>query len=151
MVIEIGNPTLPNLKEEIMSKTINKWAKTHAEILNTFLAEYMEVNGVEESELKNRVQLVQTPEGVFVREDEKTTLLEINWGKVLQEPGDYSVKYTIVMTTILTDKVKYPKTDAFLKQIEGNDTKYEGIEQRSAPTEGAEPPTDNANVVGGVS
>ena len=137
MIIEIGNPTLPNLKEEIMSKTINKWAKTHSEILNTFLAEYMEVNGVEESELKNRVQLVQTPEGVFVREDEKTTLLEINWGKVLQEPGDYSEKYTIVMTTILTDKVKYPKTDAFLKQIEGNDTKCEGIEQRSAPTEGA--------------
>ena len=111
----------------------------------------MEVNGVEESELKNRVQLVQTPEGFFVREDEKTTLLEINWGKVVQEPGDYSVKYTIVMTTILTDKVKYPKTDAFLKQIEGNDTKCEGIEQRSTPTEGAEPPTDNDNVVGGVS
>ena len=137
MITEIENPTLPNLKEVIMSKTINKWAKTHAEILNTFLAEYMEVNGVEEKELKNRVQLVQTPEGVFVREDEKTTLLEINWGKVLQEPGDYSVKYTIVMTTILTDKVKYPKTDAFLKQIEGNDTKCEGIEQRSEPTEGA--------------
>ena len=55
------------------------------------------------------------------------------------------------MTTILTNKEKYPKTDAFLKQIESNDTKCEGIEQRSAPTEGAEPPTDNDNVVGGVS
>lgn len=136
MVTEIGNPTLPNLKEEIMSKTINKWAKTHSEILNTFLAEYMEVNGVEESELKNRVQLVQTPEGVFVREDEKTPLLEINWGKVLQEPGDYSTKYTIVMTTILTDKVKYPKTDAFIETIKGNDTKCEGIKEQSASAEG---------------
>lgn len=151
MVTEIGNPTMPNIKEDIMSKTLNKWAKTHAEILNTFLAEYMEVNGVEEKELKNRVRLVQTPEGVFVLENEKVTILEINWGKVLKEPVDYSAKYTIVMTAILMDKVKYPKTDAFLKTIEGNDTKCEGIEQRSTPTEGVEQSTDNADVVGGVS
>lgn len=127
MVIEIGNPTMPNLKEEIMSKTINKWAKTHAEILNTFLAEYMEVNGVEESELKNRVQLVQTPEGVFVREDEKVTLLEINWGRITQESRDYPERCTLVMTVILTDKVKYPKTDALIKVIERNGTRCEDV------------------------
>lgn len=120
MVTEIGNPTLPNLKEVIMSKTINKWAKTHAEILSTFLAEYMEVNGVEESELKNRIQLVQTPEGVFVREDEKTTLLKINWGKVVKEPAEYAARFTIVMTTVITDKKKYPKTEAFLQTIESS-------------------------------
>lgn len=108
-----------------MNKTINKWAKTHEEILNTFLTEYMEVNGVEERELKNRVQLVQTPDGVFVSEDENTTLLEINWGKVRREKSDYSLDYTMVMTAILTNKEKYPKTNAFLKQIDGNDTRCE--------------------------
>lgn len=127
MITEIGNPTMPNLKEEIMSKTINKWAKTHAEILNTFLAEYMEVNGVEESELKNRVQLVQTPEGVFVREDAKVTLLEINWGRITQESRDYPARFTLVMTTNLTDKVKYPKTDFLIKAIERNGTRCENV------------------------
>lgn len=127
MITEIGNPTMPNLKEYIMSKTIIKWAKTHAEILNTFLAEYMEVNGVEESELKNRVQLVQTPEGVFVREDEKVTLLEINWGRITQESRDYPARFTLVMTTKLTDKVKYPKTDFLIKEIERNGTRCENV------------------------
>ena len=125
MITEIGNPTLPNLKEEIMSKTINKWAKTHAEILNTFLAEYMEVNGVEEAELKNRVQLVQTPDGVFVREAENNTLLEINWGKVSRENSDYSLDYTMIITTRLTNKEKYQKTDDFIKQIKGSNFKCE--------------------------
>ena len=126
---------MKNLNEDIMSKTINKWANPNVEILNTFLSEYMEVNGVEETELKNRVQLVHTLEGFLVLEDNKTTLLEINWGNVLQETGCHSVKYTIEMTTILTDKIKYPKTESFLKTIEGNNTMCDGIEQRGESTE----------------
>ena len=126
---------MKNLNEDIMSNTINEWANPHVEILNTFLSEYMEVNGVEEKELKNRVQLVHTLEGIIVLEDNKTTLLEINWGNVLQETSYNSVKYTIEMTTTLTDKKKYPKTEAFLKTIEGNNTRCDRIEQRGESTE----------------
>lgn len=117
MVTEIGNPTLQNLKEEIMSKTINKWVKAQHEILEAFLAEYIEVNEIEEAELKNYVELIQTSKGVFVREGENT-ILEIRWEKII-EP-DY---YSLVMTPIISNSEKYQKTAAIIRTIKGKDTK----------------------------
>lgn len=120
------NPTLTgkNFNEirTVQEEFVKRIAKAQSDIMEVYLKEYCEVNAIEENELKNHLQVIHRPEGIFV------TALgseeDVEFGIRYVDSIDLNEKKNIVKLTqfftvvgkFLTEN-KWQKTEEFLRNF----------------------------------
>lgn len=105
---------IPQNETGMVSKSIEEMALATSQILNSFLCEYCEVNGIKEDELKNHLEVVHNPlKGILLVREGDVEVLRETFSGLKQEEGNYSLNYDIY----LMDKEQYPKTLSFIKEV----------------------------------
>lgn len=118
-----ATPTMPSEQtkemQELVSKQVSEVAKTQTGLIETYLLEYCEVNGIKETELKDHVVIAR------VVEDNSTNVVNVD------DPRDVKIGIRLCTSSLaepanliyevygeyIADKDKYPKTTKFLESI----------------------------------
>lgn len=113
----LKNPTpeLEQLKDEVM-KISKDVLKKQTSLIETFLFEFCEVNGIEENELSKHLQIAVCTGDKSVMAVNTDDIRDVKFGvKVNLEPD--KIKFE-VFGEYLDHKDKYPKTAKFAEVIE---------------------------------
>ena len=112
---------IPQNETAMICKSIEEMASVTSQVLNKFLCEYCEVNGIKEEDLKKHLEVVHNPlKGVLIVKEGDVEVFREIFSGLKQEETKYSLNYDIY----ISNKSTYPKTLSFIKEFR---EKFEGF------------------------